>query len=1293
MRTERREAPNQERGRQGRTPTGIVLHTNVGSFESTCSWFADPDSGVSAHYLVAIDGRIAQFVDEEDTARHAGRVAEPTTPLHTGDDPNLHTIGIEFEDGGDPLGVERPARQYRAGARLVREIAGRWGIPLDRDHVVGHRELFAYKDCPGNLDVDRLVDLAGRPFVACLVPARNAEADLPGFLESAPGACDAVVALDDGSTDRTGDLLRESAIVEILLENPRRDSYEGWDDARNRQRLLDAAAELEPDWIVSLDADERMDAGDAAALREFLATDAIRACAYGLEHFRIWDGDRYDPRSTWVYRVFAWRPGQRFPEQRLHFNPIPTDVPRSAWIRTTVRLRHLGAGSEEQLEQRLSKYREADPGRRWPTDFGRLSSRPRGDLPGWQPRSPNVPVLAAGPGGRRGPLVCLLPARNAEGDLPGWLESVRGFADAVVALDDGSTDGTRELLAADPLVQVLLENPRRESYEGWDDAANRQRLLDAAAALEPGWIMSLDADERIDPADAAALRDFVSTGARPDMAYGFRVYRMAGDLAHFDRAGLWAYRLFAYAPGQRFSEDRLHFVPVPTAIDRRRFLNTTLRIQHLGGLTEERREARFAKYAEADPGNEFQADYSNLLAATHGASRWEARPEGLPVVPERAPLDLDGPVLSAVVISRNDEDRIEAVVRAVVEQDCPEPFEAIVVVSGTDRTAEIVRERFPEVSLIELGGRALPGRARNAGLHAARGEFISFPGSHVELPPGSLAARIRAHQAGHALVTGTTLNGTKTRSGWASYFLDHSSVLPGRPSQRLTGPPAHCSYIRDHLLAAGGFPEDMRAGEDTVVNVELTRRGLVGYRAAEVTIVHRSPCSNPARLVRHHFQRGRGLGRIVLRDQRRGVRALRRAIGLGYLRRRLRTLAGNVERWGDEALRAEYSRSRPLIAAGAAAALAGAWFQVLRSGGGSGRVKPPEERPTARSGERFPTRIEVNAYVLPSMVANDDAHAGEFAAGADALTWVAPFSHRALADGSIDSPDDADVRTLAEMGGAAPLLVLTNTRPNGAFDTDAAAALLGSPEAQARLLDEAGRLRSERGYRGLSLDFEKLRPEDREPFAAFLRRAADREREAGGMLVTAVAPKYHAEQRGIWHEAHDYALHAEVAGRVVVMAYEWSWRFSEPGPIAPLPHVREVMRYALTEIPREKLLLGIGLYGYDWTLDEAGRSSGRARRVGLAEARELATSSGAEIRYDSVAESAAFRYIDDEGRDHAVWLETTRSLTAKLDLVRALGLRGISLWRLPDPGGEALELVLDLFEVAKPAAAEVVSAA
>jgi N-acetylmuramoyl-L-alanine amidase len=160
VRIERHKTPNYQRRRAGQTPRGIVIHTTVGSYASTIEWFSRPQTGVSAHYMVGLDGRIAQFVDERDTARHAGRVKDPTTPLAEQLNPNLVTIGIEFEDGGEPHTVERTDRQYGVGAALIRQIAERWGIPLDRDHVVCHREIFAAKSCPGNMDVERLLDEA-----------------------------------------------------------------------------------------------------------------------------------------------------------------------------------------------------------------------------------------------------------------------------------------------------------------------------------------------------------------------------------------------------------------------------------------------------------------------------------------------------------------------------------------------------------------------------------------------------------------------------------------------------------------------------------------------------------------------------------------------------------------------------------------------------------------------------------------------------------------------------------------------------------------------------------------------------------------------------------------------------------------------------------------------------------------------------------------------------------------------------------------------------------------------------
>jgi N-acetylmuramoyl-L-alanine amidase len=148
-------AENFRKGRRGLEPKAIVIHIIVGSLQSAGLTFRDPRSSVSAHYGVGKSGSVHQFVQETDTAFHAGIVVRPTWKLiDPAVNPNFYTVGIEHE--GQPQDAW-PDEQYRASAALVREIAGRWKIPLDCDHIIMHREIRASKTCPGSADIDRII--------------------------------------------------------------------------------------------------------------------------------------------------------------------------------------------------------------------------------------------------------------------------------------------------------------------------------------------------------------------------------------------------------------------------------------------------------------------------------------------------------------------------------------------------------------------------------------------------------------------------------------------------------------------------------------------------------------------------------------------------------------------------------------------------------------------------------------------------------------------------------------------------------------------------------------------------------------------------------------------------------------------------------------------------------------------------------------------------------------------------------------------------------------------------------
>ncbi len=144
--------------RHGFFPQAIVVHSLTDELAGGESVILDPKSRLSVHYTVSLAGKVFQYVHETDAAFHAGVVVNPSCRLLDGVNPNFYTIGVALEC---QPGTPPPDVQLSAASNLILEIAARWDISLDGDHILEHSQIRASKNCPGDGLVSKLV--AGIP--------------------------------------------------------------------------------------------------------------------------------------------------------------------------------------------------------------------------------------------------------------------------------------------------------------------------------------------------------------------------------------------------------------------------------------------------------------------------------------------------------------------------------------------------------------------------------------------------------------------------------------------------------------------------------------------------------------------------------------------------------------------------------------------------------------------------------------------------------------------------------------------------------------------------------------------------------------------------------------------------------------------------------------------------------------------------------------------------------------------------------------------------------------------------
>lgn len=280
------------------------------------------------------------------------------------------------------------------------------------------------------------------------------------------------------------------------------------------------------------------------------------------------------------------------------------------------------------------------------------------------------------------------------------------------------------------------------------------------------------------------------------------------------------------------------------------------------------------------------------------------------------------------------------------------------------------------------------------------------------------------------------------------------------------------------------------------------------------------------------------------------------------------------------------------------------------------------------------------------------------------LSELTPFTYGLDIQGNIYAPEDAPLIKLAAQYRVSPVMHISTLRADGYFDNTLSEAVMTDVRAQDRFVEQALQTMREKGYRILDIDFEFVPAAQASAYAQLVARLRTAVNAMGGEVMVALAPKTSRAQKGLLYEGHDYRLLGEAADRLLLMTYEWGYTYGPPMAVAPLNKVEEVVRFAVGEIPAQKLYLGIPAYGYDWSLPY--RQGTAAKSLAPQEAVRLAISADAQILYEEEQQAPYFYYTDKTG-EHVVWFEDARSVAAKYALAAQYGLYGVSFWNLMRP--------------------------
>lgn len=246
------------------------------------------------------------------------------------------------------------------------------------------------------------------------------------------------------------------------------------------------------------------------------------------------------------------------------------------------------------------------------------------------------------------------------------------------------------------------------------------------------------------------------------------------------------------------------------------------------------------------------------------------------------------------------------------------------------------------------------------------------------------------------------------------------------------------------------------------------------------------------------------------------------------------------------------------------------------------------------------------------------------------------------------------------------------------FDKDAAHRLLTDARAQDEMNAAFVRECKENGYQGIQFDIEDVLWTDRDALSATVKKSADVLHRAGLQVQIAVVPNApgHAGRTDFgkwifeeWRGGYDLKALAESVDLLCLMTYDQHTRWTVPGPVGGWGWTNDNLAYALKFVPRQKLSLGIALYGYHWFTGDPGlnkpekKPNPTAEYISYPNAEFLRSTYGGQTMWDPADHTSFFWFYRDQMREWIFYTDK-RTFMDRYNLVQQQGLEGFCSWVL-----------------------------